>query len=126
MKCNGFLVNIMMKKQTAFLLSLLVLFLFFLFLYSSSLSFSSGQISSAIRYEEPDPRIDINSADAALLQTLPGIGPVLSDAIVDWRTEHGYFGTKEELLQVPGIGEKTLNGDADMIILGGIDENTDR
>ena len=116
----------MMKKQTAFLLSLLVLFLFFLFLYSSSLSFSSGQISSAIRYEEPDPRIDINSADAALLQTLPGVGPVLSEAIVDWRSEHGAFRTKEELLQVPGIGEKTLNRLADMIILGGIDENTDR
>ena len=126
MKCNDFLVNIMMKKLTAFILSMLVLLLFFLFLYSSSLSFSSRTVSSAIRYEQPDARIDINSADSELLQTLPGVGPVLSEAIVDWRSEHGTFRTKEELLQVPGIGEKTLNRLADMIILGGIDENTDR
>ena len=126
MKCNDFLVNIMMKKLTAFILSMLVLLLFFLFLYASSLSFSSRTVSSAIRYEQPDARIDINSADSELLQTLPGVGPVLSEAIVDWRSEHGTFRTKEELLQVPGIGEKTLNRLADMIILGGIDENTDR
>ena len=126
MKCNDFLVNIMMKKLTAFILSMLVLLLFFLFLYSSSLSFSSRAVFSAIRYEQPDARIDINSADSELLQTLPGVGPVLSEAIVDWRSEHGTFRTKEELLQVPGIGEKTLNRLADMIILGGIDENTDR
>ena len=116
----------MMKKLTAFILSMLVLLLFFLFLYASSLSFSSRTVSSAIRYEQPDARIDINSADSELLQTLPGVGPVLSEAIVDWRSEHGTFRTKEELLQVPGIGEKTLNRLADMIILGGIDENTDR
>ena len=126
MKCNDFLVNIMMKKLTAFILSMLVLLLFFLFLYASPLSFSSRTVSSAIRYEQPDARIDINSADSELLQTLPGVGPVLSEAIVDWRSEHGTFRTKEELLQVPGIGEKTLNRLADMIILGGIDENTDR
>ena len=126
MKCNDFLVNIMIKKLTAFILSMLVLLFFFLFLYASSLSFSSRTVSSAIRYEQPDARIDINSADSELLQTLPGVGPVLSEAIVDWRSEHGTFRTKEELLQVPGIGEKTLNRLADMIILGGIDENTDR
>jgi competence protein ComEA len=53
-------------------------------------------------------RVDINTASASLLEELPGIGPVKAQSIVQWRIEHGPFGTIEDLDRVPGIGEKTL------------------
>lgn len=57
---------------------------------------------------EAAPLVNINTADAAELSTLPGVGPVLSGRIVDWRTEHGPFGSVAELDAVSGIGEKML------------------
>lgn len=59
---------------------------------------------------EPMPLVDINTADAALLQMLDGIGPALAQRIVDYRSEHGPFRTVEDLLAVKGIGEATLEG----------------
>ncbi len=55
-----------------------------------------------------DGRIPINSADAATLETLPGVGPVLAERIVAFRTQNGAFGSVEDLLDVPGIGEAKL------------------
>jgi competence protein ComEA len=52
--------------------------------------------------------VDINTAGSDALQTLPGIGPVLADRILQYRSEHGLFGSVEELIEVNGIGEKTL------------------
>lgn len=52
--------------------------------------------------------VDINTADAATLDTLPGIGPVLAQRIVDWRAEHGRFGAIDDLRQVSGIGSATF------------------
>lgn len=49
-------------------------------------------------------RIDLNSADAAELEELPGIGPALAEAIVQYREAHGPFESVEELDEVPGIG----------------------
>ena len=49
--------------------------------------------------------LDLNSATAADLDALPGIGPVLAQRIVDWRTEHGRFVSVEQLREVTGIGE---------------------
>jgi competence protein ComEA len=56
----------------------------------------------------PGEKLDLNSATAAQLQRLPGIGEKLSASIVAWREEHGPFRSVEELLQIPGIGEKRL------------------
>ncbi len=53
--------------------------------------------------------IDINTATYEDLQTLNGIGPVLAQRIIDYRTEHGPFTTVDELVNVKGIGEATLN-----------------
>lgn len=53
-------------------------------------------------------RIALNSASASELQALPGVGPVLADRIVAHRERHGPFGTVEDLLDVPGIGEGKL------------------
>ncbi len=53
-------------------------------------------------------RVSLNSADLASLDTLPGVGPVLAQRIVDWRAEHGRFTSVDELGEVSGIGEKLL------------------
>ena len=52
-----------------------------------------------------DARVDLNSADVTALDGLPGIGPVLAQKIVDWRTEHGRFASVDQLREVSGIGE---------------------
>ena len=49
--------------------------------------------------------LDLNAATVGDLDALPGIGPVLAQRIVDWRTEHGRFASVEQLREVTGIGE---------------------
>ncbi|MBQ9459219.1 MAG: ComEA family DNA-binding protein [Oscillospiraceae bacterium] len=63
--------------------------------------------------------VDINSASAAELEELMGIGPVLAQAIVDYRAEHGPFHSVDELLEISGIGETKLNGIRDDVTIGG-------
>ena len=53
-------------------------------------------------------RIDVNSASAEALETLPGVGGALAARIVAWREEHGPFRELEALMEVPGIGEGKL------------------
>ncbi|TDU87509.1 competence protein ComEA [Kribbella voronezhensis] len=50
--------------------------------------------------------VDLNKATLAELESLPGVGPVLAQRILDWRTEHGRFTTVDELQEVTGVGEK--------------------
>lgn len=52
--------------------------------------------------------VDLNTATQADLDTLPGVGPVLAQRILDWRTEHGRFDSVDQLGEVPGIGESRL------------------
>ena len=52
-------------------------------------------------------QIDVNTANVAELERLPGVGPALARRIVEYRTTRGHFRTPEELSQVPGIGPKT-------------------
>jgi competence protein ComEA len=49
--------------------------------------------------------VDLNTADATTLETLPGIGPALAQRILAWREEHGGFRSVEDLLEVSGIGD---------------------
>ena len=53
-------------------------------------------------------KVNLNQADLATLDGLPGVGPVLAQRIVDWRKEHGKFTSVDELGEVSGIGEKLL------------------
>ncbi|MDD3814897.1 MAG: helix-hairpin-helix domain-containing protein [Desulfocapsaceae bacterium] len=53
--------------------------------------------------------ININKADQTALEALPGVGVAKATAIIEYRTQHGDFKTKEDLLQVKGIGQKMLD-----------------
>lgn len=53
-------------------------------------------------------RIDLNTADVYDLDRLPGIGPAKAEAIAAYRAEHGPFQSVDQLLEVSGIGEATL------------------
>lgn len=47
--------------------------------------------------------VNLNTATAAQLDSLPGIGPARAEAIIRWRTEHGRFGAVDDLARIPGI-----------------------
>jgi len=63
-------------------------------------------------------KININTASAADLEKLPGIGPALAARIVAYREEHGPFAQVDDLTRVPGIGPKTLDGFRDLVTVG--------
>jgi competence protein ComEA len=71
-------------------------------------------IGTADEGETPQ-KIDINRAEAWLLDALPGIGQTTAQVIVDYRRQHGFFRDIYELLNVPGIGESTFNNIKDLI-----------
>lgn len=64
-------------------------------------------------------KVNVNTAGLDELMTLPGIGPVLGQAIVDDREENGPFSCLEELTRVKGIGSKRLEGILDYATVGG-------
>lgn len=65
----------------------------------------------------PGGLISINRASAAQLEELPGLGPALSSRIIAYRDANGGFKTKEDLLNVSGIGDSIFAGFADLITL---------
>ena len=65
-------------------------------------------VPAPIVRSQEDLRLDLNTATADELRSLPGIGPVLAQRILDRRGELGMFRSEEDILSVPGIGEKTL------------------
>ena len=64
-------------------------------------------------------KVNINTADAEQLQTLPGIGPVLAQRIISYRQENGAFRSVTELANVSGIGQSILEEILDLITVGG-------
>lgn len=75
---------------------------------SSFTSYSSGGSSG---------KININTADASELQKLTGIGPGKAKSIIDYRNKNGPFKSVDDLLNVSGIGEKTLEKIRDEIVV---------
>jgi competence protein ComEA len=63
----------------------------------------------------PSDQININTADDNTLQSLPGIGPVLSKKIIDYRNQNGLFEVIDDIKDVSGIGEKKFEGIKDLI-----------
>ncbi len=68
--------------------------------------------------EEKAARLNLNAASADDLATLPGIGPSYAKRIVEYREKNGPFKRVEDLLNVQGIGEKTLDRLRDRVMVG--------
>jgi len=75
---------------------------------SAAVGAASGTTAGATTSAQGGGRVSLNSATLEQLDTLPGVGPVTAQAIIDFRTSHGGFQRVEDLLDVKGIGEATL------------------
>lgn len=76
-------------------------------------STSSGKIADSSL-----GKVNINTAGAAELDTIPGIGPVLAQRIIDYRLQNGLFSSPEDIMNVSGIGSKTFEKMAEYIRVG--------
>lgn len=74
----------------------------------------SGSASGAGSGQVTAP-VNLNTADGAELETLPRVGPAIAGKIIQWREENGRFTSVEDLLAVPGIGEKMLENLRELI-----------
>jgi competence protein ComEA len=76
--------------------------------------------SASAASPEPDSgKLDLNAATAAELDTLPGIGSVIAQRIIDYREQHGGFKSTGQLKDIDGIGDKKFDAVKDMITVGG-------
>jgi competence protein ComEA len=71
-------------------------------------SSAAGGSTAAPSSQPSGGSVDLNRATLQELDALPGVGPVLAQRILDWRTENGRFTSIEELQEIKGIGERTF------------------
>jgi competence protein ComEA len=62
-------------------------------------------------------KVNLNTADAAQLDTLPGVGPATAAKIIAWREQNGRFESIEDLLDVGGIGQAKFDGLRDLVTI---------
>lgn len=62
-------------------------------------------------------KVDLNTATLTELDTLPGVGPVTAQSIVDWRTEHGRFDSVDQLREIDGIGPGRFAKLQDLVVV---------
>ena len=74
---------------------------------NSSADLSQLKLYIPLVGEEPPQKINLNRAEAWLLQALPGIGEVRAQTIMDYRRQNGKFHNTNELIKVEGIGAAT-------------------
>ena len=76
--------------------------------------------ADTVEFEEHgDFRLDINEASKVQLMELPGVGEMIAERIIDYRTQNGPFSSTDELMNVEGIGEKKLLEIEALITVGG-------
>lgn len=68
---------------------------------------SGGTTSVPTSAPGQSAKVNLNTGSVAELDTLPGVGPVTAQRIIDWRTQHGRFSRVEELQEIEGIGPKS-------------------
>ena len=78
---------------------------------------TAGDAQSRRTASSLSDKVNINTATAEDLDTLPRIGVTLAERIIAYRNEHGPFAGLESLLEVPGLGDLTLAGMRDKITL---------
>lgn len=71
-------------------------------------SFATSTKSESAASKVLSGPVDINTADEAVLSSLPGVGSKTAIAIIDYRKQHGNFKSVDDLEQVKGIGSKKL------------------
>ncbi len=79
-----------------------------------------GGVGAGVASGAPQPTgalVNLNTATQDQLETLPGVGPVTAQKILQWRTDHGTFSSVDELLEIDGIGEKTFADLAPLVTL---------
>ena len=76
---------------------------------------SGGSTGTSDGSGAPAAKVSLSSATAEELDTLPGVGPVTAQKILDYRAEHGPFGSVDELDAVPGIGPATIEQLRDLV-----------
>lgn len=64
---------------------------------------------------ESGGKVNLNTADATTLETLPRVGPAMSARIIQWRTTNGRFTAVEDLMSVTGVGDKTFEQLKDLV-----------
>lgn len=84
----------------------------------AELSNSTKQVAGASTAQAQSDKININTADTAGLDKLPGIGPARAADIISYRESHGGFKTIEEMKNIKGIGDKTFESMKDLITVG--------
>ncbi len=67
--------------------------------------------------DAPAGSVDLNTADAAALEELPRVGPVLAERIIAWRVENGPFASTADLDAVPGIGPALLEALLPLVVV---------
>jgi len=75
-------------------------------------------ISGGAPRSEEGVLVNINTASASELETLPGVGEVTAERIIEYREANGSFERIEDLQNVSGIGPKTFEGMRDLIMVG--------
>jgi competence protein ComEA len=84
---------------------------------ASGTSMANANGNVANNGSEPNMKVDLNTADAETLQTIPGIGPSKADAILRFRQQHGRFESVNELQKVGGIGPVTYQRIAPYVVV---------
>ncbi|RSN30457.1 competence protein ComEA [Amycolatopsis sp. WAC 01416] len=75
-------------------------------------------VPAAAGMAAPVGKLDLNTATAEQLDTLPGVGEVMAKRIVDWRSGHGGFTSVEQLREVEGIGESKFKKVRELVSVG--------